>query len=147
MISKQWNSLLIVALAGTLSACADLERGDSLNLQSPENDAAAFNDGAAPLDGGAPLVDYATQVYPLLERDCRDCHRQGGEAGATALVLSGNADADRSMLSALSNQPNPRESRLLTKATGRSHQGGVVFNGDSETYRIIFYWIGQGANP
>ncbi len=107
---------------------------------------ADFHRGPAPRDGGtdgSEVEDLAFEqlVYPILERDCGDCHSASGEASSTSFVLMGNARSDRAMVVALVTPGNPGDSRLLMKATGDSHTGGQRFVTDSPEYQTIADWI------
>ncbi|MGO9665780.1 MAG: hypothetical protein ACLP66_21045 [Polyangia bacterium] len=117
--------LSVILLAG---ACADFRRG-------PPPDGSP--DGPALVDD--PVFDNS--VYPILLSDCQSCHSQGGEAGFSRFVLTGNAQADRAMVVALVYPDYPDGSLLLQRATGNDHPGGQVIAVDSPEYATIRDWI------
>ena len=114
---------------------------------------ADFHRGPAPRDGGdqadgSQAADLAFQklVYPILERDCSDCHSASGQASNTYFVLSGDARLDRAVVVALVTPGNPTDSMLLIQATRDGHGGGQRFTTDSSEYLTIAEWIlGLGA--
>jgi hypothetical protein len=52
-------------------------------------------------------------VYPILQRNCADCHSAGPQDPSTNYVLTGNAGQDRAMVVALVTPGDPADSRLL----------------------------------
>jgi hypothetical protein len=135
-----WPALLaLLALGG----CADLERGDR-----PEADAAP---PAMTGDGGAPAVEaggvsFAT-VRPLLTSGCQRCHAAGGMAADTKFLLTADAKADYTSVRALVDVAAPAQSRLLAKASGQGHTGGVIYKASSPEYAALLSWIESGAAP
>ena len=114
---------------------------------------ADFHRGPAPHDGGdqadgSQIADLAFEklVYPILERNCSDCHSASGQAANTYFVLTGNARFDRTMVVALVTPGKSADSMLLIQATSQSHGGGQRFASDSPEYLTISDWIlGLGA--
>ena len=124
MRSRSFLTLAAAALAS--AGCADFQRG------------------SAPRDGGADdaqVVAFEKLVYPVLERDCGECHSASGQASTTNFVLTGNASLDRAMVIALVTPGSPSKSRLLVQATSNSHGGGQLFATDSSEYQTIADWI------
>lgn len=104
------------------------------------------------MDGGHPSDDsqgadqaFEKLVYPILQRDCADCHSAGPQDPSTNYALTGNAGQDRAMVVALVTPGDPADSRLLVQATSDSHGGGQRFAMDSLEYQTIAYWI-QGLD-
>jgi hypothetical protein len=131
------RSALIIGLGACATACADFHRGP------------------APRDGGdasqdAPIADptFETQVYPILQLRCEDCHMAGREGEYSALVLTGDARLDRAKVVALVVPGDPANSLLLRRATGESHFGGEVLSQDSSDYQTLADWImGLSSQP
>jgi hypothetical protein len=128
---------LALLLAAPLS-CADFERGE------PSPDAGSPNTDAGGGDGGETL-SYAADVHPLLVAGCQPCHRSGGSAGDTGLILSGEASADFSTVSSLVDATQPAHSRLLRKASGQGH--GAIYAVNSPEYQTLLTWASGGALP
>lgn len=95
------------------------------------------------------MVDltFETQVYPLLQMDCQQCHAPGREARGSRLLLSGNARLDRAMVVALVAPGDPAQSLLLIRAQGESHPGGTAMTPDSDAYVTVADWIAQLPAP
>jgi len=127
--------LVIVALGAI--GCADFERGPAADA-GPE---AAVSVG----DGGG--TGFAGKVAPVLSANCERCHRPGGAASSSRLVLTGDATHDRLTVMALVSTTSPASSPLLVKSTGQGHGGGAVLRPDSAEYKTILDWITQGAAP
>ncbi len=111
-----------------------------------------FHRGPAPRDAGADTVaqgdvvlvedlTFETEVYPILQIRCEDCHKSGGMGGFTQFVLTGNARIDRARVMALVTPGDAPASLLLQRATGNSHTGGEVLAPDSDPYNTIANWI------
>jgi hypothetical protein len=135
-------ALLALAPLGA-AACADFSRGPAEPL--PEAGPPAVGEGGAGDGGGA--VSFAADVYPLLDDKCARCHVAGGQASGSALVLTGSAAADYDEVKRLVDTGAPASSRLLSKASGNGHEGGVVYAAGSPEYETILLWIQQGAAP
>ncbi len=125
-----------------------------LLLALPALGCADFHRGPAAPDGGqgsdaALVVDFTfeTQVYPLLQMDCQQCHAVGREARGSQLLLSGNARLDRAMVVALVDPGVPDQSLLLIRATGESHPGGTAIAPETDAYVTIADWIAQLPTP
>jgi hypothetical protein len=99
--------LTVAGLAWASASCADFHRGPA------PLDAASGADASA-----APVADlmFETQVYPILQTRCEDCHSAGREAASSKLVLGGYARA-----------------------------GDVRLPTDSSEYQTVFNWISMLA--
>lgn len=127
---------MLVALLA--AACADFEPGP------PPADAGA--EDAAPMggDGGA---GFAARVSPILRKHCEACHRVGGAAAGSRLVLTGEPGRDWQTVRTLVSPSSPAASALLVEAAGQGHGGGAILGTDEPDYRALLEWIGQGALP
>ena len=135
MRSRSCLALLVAALVSGGVGCADFHRGPA------PWDGGRRSDGAQ----GADQV-FEKLVYPILQRNCADCHSAGPQAPNTSYVLTGNAGQDRATVVALVTPGVPADSRLLMQATSDRHGGGQRFATDSLEYQTIAYWIlGLGA--
>jgi len=132
-MTSELRALLIAAVLA--AGCADFSRG-----AAPD---AAPDAGASDGGGGAGFAP----VHALLLSGCQRCHQAGGEAGTTALVLTGDARADRDVVARLVDTSSPEASRLLSKMSGHGHTGGAVFNEGSPEYAAVLRWIQEGARP
>ena len=122
----------VLALCLCSVGCADFHRGP------------APRDAGADVAGDAGLVadwTFEVDVYPILESYCEGCHQEGGMAGSTRFLLTGNARLDRAMVVALVTPGDPEASLLLQRATGESHTGGQVIAQDGTDYGTIANWI------
>lgn len=143
--ARVWfGGVLFLALTGTLTglSCADLERGERAAEGGPDGG----GEGGPPGEGGGGL-GFAQDVHPLLLDGCGDCHTAGGQAGDTALVFTGEAEADRAATLLFVNTDAPAQSRLLGKASGTGHEGGAIYTPDTTEYQTILGWIMQGTSP
>ncbi len=99
-------------------------------------------------DGGTGTSSsFAADIEPLIGAACMSCHRAGGAASSSALVLTGEARADFSQVTALIDLAAPSDSRLVTKASGRAHGGGTVFAAGTAGLQTLIAWISAGAHP
>ena len=121
-----------------LIACADFRRG--------ELDESIDASVVVPTDGGAGR-SFATSALPVLIAACKSCHQTGGTAAGSGFVLAGDATVDLARVRPLIEPASPSTSRLLTKAAGRAHSGGMVLAETSADYQTLFAWISEGANP
>jgi hypothetical protein len=97
-------------------------------------------------DSVPEVVTYEGDVYPILWPECSACHKAGGSAGNTALVLTNDADADYDMIFSLVTPGDPDASLLLQEASGAtSHLGGSALPETSIEYQTIAAWVEQGA--
>jgi len=132
---------LLAALVCLGTGCADFSRG------APSPDAGAPPPGpGGGADGGAN-VSFASEVQPLLVSGCQGCHRAGGAAGDTSLVLSGEVEADYLQATSSIDASNPPASRLLRKAAGAGHGGGAIYPDGTPEYQTLLAWISNGAQP
>jgi hypothetical protein len=132
--------VLAAALAG--AGCADLSRGP----EPVASDAGAAADGQAASDGGTAL-SYAVAVHPLMTSSCMRCHVQGGQAGDTPLLLTGDAAADYTVTLPFVDTTAPASSRLLNLLSGHGHGGGVIYAETTPEYGVFLRWIQGGALP
>ena len=158
--------ILVWALVGALSsaACADVRRGEYWDEPTEDEDTAAEpatsaeppadDDGAATTaatgepTGGTPMGPaFASDVLPLLRAGCERCHSADGQANDTSFILGDDEAEAYEMTLDFVDLESPSRSRLLTKATGQGHIGGVIFDDRSPEYATILDWIEQGANP
>jgi hypothetical protein len=132
--------VIVVALAG----CADWERGPApvVPEAGAAPDAGAGETGA---EAGGSL-SYAADVAPLMQR-CASCHATGQEAGRTQLILTGNPAADYATVTKFVDTSAPSGSRLLSKMSGKGHEGGAIYAAGSPEYQTFLQWIQQGASP
>ncbi|MDH5673675.1 MAG: hypothetical protein OEZ06_16080 [Myxococcales bacterium] len=94
---------------------------------------------------GAPTPTFGDDIYAMLVDDCDVCHRAGGLAKDSALVLTGNAVADYDMVVALLDLSDAEASALLREAAGIEHGGGLRYASDSSQYAALRAWIEAGA--
>jgi hypothetical protein len=134
---KCWAGVLLLALMG----CADLERGP----RAPEPDAGP-DVAPAEVGGGDAGVSFAS-VFPLIDGACKRCHAPGGMAADSKFLLSGQAATDYTAVRALVDPAAPAGSRLLAKASGQGHSGGVIYRMSSMEYAALLAWIASGAAP
>jgi hypothetical protein len=139
------RSLLLLAF---LVGCADLERGPRPPGPDATPDVLAADGGAsrdaiAAADAG---LSFAS-VRPLIDDQCARCHVAGGMAGNTTFLLTGDATEEYMAVRALVDVTAPAQSRLLAKASGMSHQGGVIYRTSSPEYAALLAWIQAGAAP
>jgi len=116
--------VLCVTLLG--GACADFRRGPAADacVKAPEDD---------------PV--FETDVYPILQVRCQDCHSKGREAQSSRFLMSGNAKEDRSLVVMLVSPADPNNSLLLLRGTGIDHTGGQRLFPDDPEYATIRDWI------
>jgi hypothetical protein len=146
-LSSRLQAFVGLRLAATLLlaaplSCADFERGEP----TADGGSSSPDAGGTGGDGGETL-SFASDVHPLLATGCQPCHHTGGAAGDTTFILSGEASADFSTVSALVDTASPAQSRLLKKASGQGHGGGTVYAVDSPEYQTLLAWVSGGALP
>jgi len=129
--------VVVLAVIG----CADVERGPRPPEPDAAPDAAAMEAGA--VDAGVPFAS----VFPLIDGGCKRCHMPGGMATDTKFLLTGQAATDYAAVRALVDPASPAGSRLLAKASGQGHQGGVIYRTSSTEYAALLAWIQAGAAP
>jgi hypothetical protein len=106
----------------------------------------------------APDNYFLDQVWTkVAAHDCLKCHKIGGDAEDTKLVLEDPARErepgealrhNRSAFETVAKLRENDESRLLLKATGGlDHEGKQVIKPDSTGYRILAEWIRQVNTP
>src|SRR4051794_32102812 len=122
MISERGASAVVAAFCLLGVGCADLSRGPASARSDGGADVAGEGDAA---EAGAS--SFAAAIHPLLLSACGGCHVEGGQAGDTQLLFSGDAGADYAIVSRFVNTSAPAGSRLLSKLSGNGHGGGSVF--------------------
>jgi hypothetical protein len=134
----------VVVLAVALAGCADWERGPAPVVPdaSETSDAGASETAA----GETGRLSYASDIAPLTAR-CATCHATGQEAGRTQLLLTGNPAADYGTVKKFVDTSAPSGSRLLSKMSGKGHEGGTIYAAGSPEYQTFLQWIQQGASP
>jgi hypothetical protein len=135
-MSSEARRLLLGVLVGLTGACADLERGP----EPGPGDAGVAADGDA--GGGGFAVARA-----VLTARCAGCHVAGQVAGKTSLLLGGDEAADYAAARMFVDVGAPSASRLLVKASGQGHGGGMVLQVASAEYASLLAWIAGGAGP
>jgi mono/diheme cytochrome c family protein len=131
-------AVILVLLAG----CADLERGPRPPVPDAAPDVAPAEVGTA-ADAGLAFAS----VFPLIDGACKRCHMPGGMAADSKFLLTGMAATDYATVRALVDPAAAAGSRLLAKATGQGHGGGVVYRTSSTEYAALLAWIQGGAAP
>jgi hypothetical protein len=131
---------VLLAMAG----CADVERGPRPSQPDAAPDVAAGDGGG--MAGEAGGISF-TSVRPLIDEGCRRCHSAGGMAATSSFLLTGETMADYTAVRPLVDLAAPAGSRLLTKASGQGHGGGVIYKPGSSEYAALLTWIETGAAP
>jgi len=98
----------------------------------------------APTPASANLADEA---HALLVERCSVCHRAGGMAAATRLVLGASAADDLAAARRLVDAAAPEQSLLVTKAGGEMHAGGPVLPAGSAGREKLIAWARAGEEP
>jgi hypothetical protein len=141
---SDWKPGLVLACICSLG-CVDFHRGPGPVARDAAAEADAQGDAQGDdAQGDVDLIEdltFETEVYPILQIRCGDCHKSRGMGGYTQFVLTGNARIDRAMVMALVTPGEPENSLLLQRATGNAHSGGRVLVEDSDPYNIIASWI------
>jgi hypothetical protein len=105
-------------------------------------------DGAAPTPATASTAagaSFKRVIHPLVTQSCQVCHRAGGPAAATRLVLTGEAAGDYAAVRALVSPSAPAASPLLLKSAGQTHGGGAPWPVDGAAHARVIAWISRGA--
>lgn len=103
----------------------------------------------SPTVARAQSVDFAQDVYPILERhNCRGCHNVSGVASATRLHFPGDSSSPQAIesfgysLSSLVDKDKPLDSILFLKPTNRvAHTGGELIARGSVDEKAWSAWI------
>ncbi len=93
---------------------------------------------APPARSSAP--SFAASVHPVLTGACAICHRPGGPAAMSRLVLSGDAAGDEAIVRAFIDTQAPEQSLLVTKSRGEMHAGGAVLAPGDPRLDAIVTW-------
>ncbi|MCA9136818.1 MAG: DUF1549 domain-containing protein [Planctomycetales bacterium] len=114
---------------------------------------------AAIASGGQPPAqapEFTSDVMPVLSKagcNLGTCHGNLNGKGGLKLSLRGQdpgQDHEALVLAARGRRVNvaaPELSLLLLKASGGvSHGGGIRFDADSSSYRLLSHWLRSGAN-
>ncbi len=98
---------------------------------------------------------FVADIKPILQDDCVACHKPGGNGAVLPPVfytepLPGENRDLYDEVRARINFNEPEESPLLTKPTGRHHNGGKLpgfdlAGGDRSRYDTVLAWILEGA--
>lgn len=120
-------------------------KGDEREAATPKP---AGDERPAPGPSGPaapPAPSFKRAVHPLLVQACQPCHRTGGPAGMTRLLLAGDPAADYASVRAFVNPATPLASVLLAKASGQAHAGGAPWPVGGDAYARVLAWITKGA--
>jgi hypothetical protein len=138
-MSSRAALVAVLALAG----CADVERGSRPPVPDAAPDVAPPEAGSAAADSGLSFGS----VWALVDGGCKRCHIPGGMAASSMFLLTGQAGTDYPLVRALVDPAAPAGSRLLAKAAGQGHGGGVIYGTSSSEYAALLAWIQGGAAP
>ena len=112
--------------------------------QRPEGPAGKTKNGSRTAAPAGP--SFTRMIHPLFLATCKACHAAGAAAGATPLVLTGDAEADHRVLARLADVHAPEASKLLQKSSGAVlHGGGAPWPAGSGPYERVLAWIRAGA--
>ena len=142
-------------LVATTNGVYDLELVVANSLQTSTPDRVRVIIDSAMLPAPADLR-FVADIKPILQDDCVACHRPGGNGAVLPPVfytdpLPGENRDLYNEVRARINFNDPAESPLLTKPTGRHHNGGVIAGfdleegGDRSRYERVREWILEGA--
>ena len=87
---------------------------------------------------------YDTRLSVTGAMSCASCHKSGGSAAGTKLVLSGSTGSDYRTVLRFVSTKHPESSALLAKASGKGHLGGSPIPKGSAKYRALEAWIADG---
>ena len=99
-------------------------------------------------------LTFTADIAPVLQAQCVNCHSAANTNGVLPPVFYDPpaAGEDRDVYTdvrARANFADPEESLLLTKPSGRDHNGGTVAGfdpaGDHSTFDTFEAWILEGA--
>jgi mono/diheme cytochrome c family protein len=112
--------------------------------QKPEGPGGKTKSGGRSAGPAGP--SFTRAIYPLFLANCKACHTAGAAAGATPLLLTGDAEADHRVLARFADIHAPEASKLLQKASGAVlHGGGAPWPAASAPYERVLAWIRAGA--
>lgn len=127
--------------SGTTAAPADEPATEE---QKPEGTGGKTKGGGRTAAPAGP--SFTRAIHPLFLATCKVCHTAGGVAGATPLVLTGDAEADHRTLARFADVHAPEASKLLQKSSGAVlHGGGAPWPTSSGPYERVLAWIRAGA--
>ena len=107
---------------------------------APETPPAAAGTAAGELSPQRAAVAPGPGVHELLTSACASCHRAGGMAATTRLVLTGDRGPDDAAARALVDVTAPGQSPIVTKAAGQQHGGGVVLPAGDPRADLLLDW-------
>jgi mono/diheme cytochrome c family protein len=111
---------------------------------TPEGPAGKTKSGGRTAAPAGP--SFTRAIHPLFLATCKACHTAGGAAGATPLILTGDAEADHRVLVRFADVHAPEASKLLQKASGAVlHGGGAPWPAAGAPYGRVLAWIRAGA--
>jgi hypothetical protein len=97
-------------------------------------------------DDTVAAPSWLDDVHPVLVARCQVCHQNGGPAGSSALVMTGDPSADYVEIGPFLDEDSPADSPLLTKGTGQqTHAGQAALPPDHADYATLLSWIEAGA--
>jgi len=134
-------SLFTTLLAGGVALASPLTAQDASPVP---------RDSSLP-PAAAGSISYRNDIVPVITRagcNLGACHGAQTGKGEFLLSLRGeNPVKDHAaMVKSFVNRTDPEKSFLLRKATlDVKHEGGMRFEADSESYRLVNQWIAEGA--
>jgi hypothetical protein len=90
---------------------------------------------------------FASTVHPILMSACAACHKPGGPAAMTRLLLAGDAAQDEASARAFVDLGAPAASPLVVKASGQMHGGGPVLPPGDARLATLLAWANEVAAP
>ena len=139
-----------VGSTGTPAAAPATPAPGAAAPETPAAPTAAPTAATTPAPTGAaprPGPTFATAVHPILMTTCAVCHRPGGPAAMTRLLLSGDAAGDEAAARAFVVPEAPERSPLVTKSSGQMHAGGAVLPPGDARMETILAWARGLASP
>jgi hypothetical protein len=140
MTSERASGIAFVLIALLGIGCADFSRGPA----APGVDAGTSEGGASNPDAA---LSFAADVHGILAGTCQRCHTEGGEAGDTTFLLTGDVTADLTATARFVDVNAPASSRVLAKMAGHGHGGGTLYAAGTPEYETVLHWIQEGARP
>lgn len=94
-----------------------------------------------PTPSPAPTTLFATDVMPVFNANCKNCHGNSGKF----TVTTASGTYSNLMSNSFINTANPSNSVILLRASGTGHGGGTILPTGSTGYNTIKAWISEGA--